>query len=71
MKDKKVIRFPTYNITLGDAIMIVKFHLDDDAISIPSKVLAIEQVADMETHNSISKDNLIHALRWLFEHYDF
>lgn len=36
-----------------------------------TKVIAIEKVANMETHNSVSKDKLIHALRWLYEHYDF
>ena len=67
----KPILFPTYNVNLGDSILIVKRHLDDETIAIPSKVLAIENVARMETHNSISKDDLIHSLRWLFDHYDF
>ena len=53
----KQIQFPTYNINMGDAL--------------PSKVLAIEKIARMETHNSISKDDLVRALRWLFDHYDF
>lgn len=67
----KMIRFPTYNINLGDAWLIVKERLDDETIAIPSKVLAIEKIARMETHNSITKDDLIHCLRWLFDHYDF
>ena len=67
----KVIRFPSYNINLGDAILIVKEHLDDDSIALQSKILAIDKVANMETHNSIKKDELIHALRWIFKHYDF
>ena len=72
MKDKnKRIQFPTYNVNLGDACVIVKDCLDDETISFPSKVLAIEKVARMETHNSIAKDDLIHCLRWLFDHYDF
>lgn len=30
-----------------------------------------DHVAHMETHNSITKDELVEALRWLFDHYDF
>lgn len=67
----KPIQFPTYNVNMGDAWLIVKERLDDDTIAIPSKVLAIEKIARMETHNSITKDDLVHALRWLFDHYDF
>lgn len=71
MDKKKLVHFPTHNVSLGDAVFIVKCHLDDDSISIPSKILAIEHVANMETHNSIKKDDLVHALRWVFEHYYF
>ena len=67
----KQIRFPTYNINIGDAWLIVKERLDDETIALPSKVIAIEKIARMETHNSITKDDLVHALRWLFDHYDF
>ena len=68
---KKVVRFPTYNVSLGDSIEIVKHHLDDPDIAIQSKVLAIEQVANMETHNSITKPDLVKALQWMFYHYEF
>lgn len=67
----KIKTFPTYNISLSEAVAIVKFNLDADTIALQSKVIAIEKVANMETHNSITKDELIKALRWLFEHYDF
>ena len=67
----KCIRFPTYNINMGDAWLIVKERLDDETIALPSKVLAIEKIARMETLNSITKDELQKALRWLFDHYDF
>jgi hypothetical protein len=67
----KVIRFPTYNVTIGEAWNIVKFRLNDETIAIQSKVIAIEKVARMETLNSIRKDELQNALRWLFDHYDF
>lgn len=71
MKQRKTVRFPTYNVSLGDAIVVVKDLLDDDTIALQTKILAIEKVANMETHNSVTKDELIHALRWVFEHYDF
>ena len=67
----KPIQFHSYNVTLAEACMIVKCALDDDTIAIQSKVIAVEKVARMETHNSISKADLIHALRWLFDHYEF
>lgn len=67
----KVKPFPTYNISLGEACAIVKHNLDDESIAFPSKVIAIEKVAEMETHNSITKDELVAALRWLFRHYEF
>lgn len=63
--------FPTFNVSLGKAIEIVKFRLDDDSVSLETKVLAIDRVSQMETHNSITKDELVGALRWLFTHYDF
>ena len=71
MKPKKVVEFPTYNVSLGMAIYIVKECLNDDTIPIPNKVIAIAKVAEMETHNSVTKDELVRALRWLFEHYEF
>ena len=71
MAEKKPLRFPTYNVTLGQAVEIVKFRLNDPEIALQSKVLSIAKVAEMETHNSITKDELVNSLRWLFEHYEF
>lgn len=68
---EKILSFPTNQVSLGTSIEIVKYRLEDDSLSIPTKVLAIENVADMETHNSVTKDELVHALRWLFDHYEF
>ena len=68
---KNVVRFPTYNVNFGDAWEIVKHRLDDPNIALQSKVLAIEKVAHMDTLNSISKDELVHCLRWLFATYEF
>ena len=71
MAREKVKSFPTYNITLGEAILIVKYRLNDADIALQSKILAIEKVANMETHNCITKADLVGALRWVFDHYDF
>lgn len=63
--------FPTFNVSMAEAVIIVKSRLDDESIPIPTKVLAIEHVAEMETHNSVTKDELVGALRWLFRYFDF
>lgn len=67
----KLYNFPSYNVRLADAIHIVEEHLDDDSIALQTKTIAIGKVAEMETHNSIKKDVLVNALRWIFAHYDF
>lgn len=64
------VRFPTYNISQGDSIEIVKNHLDDPNIAEKSKALAIENVVNMATHNSVSKADLINCLRWIFVRFD-
>lgn len=71
MADDKLIHFPTHHVALPDAIEIVKQRLSDETLSPQTVVCAIEQVAEMETHNSVSKNDLVNALRWLFEHYEF
>ena len=67
----KILPFETENISLGKAIAIVICGLNDPEYSLQQKVIAIEKVANMATHNSIKKEELVSALRWLFEHYDF
>lgn len=64
------LMFPTFNVSPGMAVGIVKNYLDDERIPIQTKVLAIAHVADMETHNSITKEELVGALRWLYRHFD-
>jgi hypothetical protein len=71
MKKRKFVPLPTYNVSLDESVGIVKGRLNDDTIAIQTKTLAIEQVANMETHNSITKDDLVNALRWMFEAYEF
>ena len=67
-----VIPFPcTGNLSLGQAADIFKYRMDDETVPIWAKVLAIEKIASFETLNSITKDELQHALRWIFKHYDF
>ena len=68
---KKLIVFPSYNVTLAEACCIVKDLQNCGSIANESIAIAIEKVARMETHNSITKDDLVQALRWLFDHYDF
>lgn len=58
-------------IGINLAIEIVQHCLEDNAVPLQSKIAAIERIANMPTHNSITKDELVAALRWIFEHYDF
>ena len=62
---------PKCHMNLAEACGIVRFRLNDEEIPIHTKVSAIERVARMETHNGVLKDELVNALRWLFDHYDF
>lgn len=66
-----VLKFPTDNVSLPQAIGIVKAHLYDEDVSFKSRVLAVKKVANMETHNSVTKEELVRALRWMFENYEF
>lgn len=67
----KIKRFPTYNVSDGMACVIFKNHLDNENVPMQSKIFAIEKVIELETHNGITKDELVRALRWLFKHYEF
>lgn len=59
------------NISTGQAVGIFKCRLDDETVPIWAKVLAIEKIASLETLNGVTKDELQHALQWLFKHFDF
>ncbi len=62
-----VIPFPRPgNLSLGQAVGIFKARMDDEAVPIWAKVLAIEKTAALETLNGITKDELQHALQWTF-----
>ncbi len=67
----KIVSIPTYDVSFSEACHIVKYSLDDDSVALRSKILAIEKVSEMETYNSITKNELVSALRWIFAHYDF
>lgn len=67
-----VIPFPcTGNLSLGQAAEIFKYRMDDETVPIWAKVLAIEKIASFETLNGVTKDELQHAIRWIFEYYQF
>ncbi|HIR00515.1 MAG TPA: hypothetical protein IAB23_12695 [Candidatus Scybalocola faecavium] len=43
--------------------------IHNDEIDPEIKLMAIQEVLDMETHYSITKADLLEALRWLVEDY--
>ncbi len=55
-------------MTKGMANGIVK-NIYTDAVDPEEKLLAIQEVVDMETHNSVTKKDLVECLRWLIEDY--
>lgn len=69
--DSRIASFHTENISLPQANSIFKERLDDDSLSIKTRTIAIQHVAEMETHNSITKEELVAALRWIFDRYEF
>lgn len=44
-------------------------NISSDEIDPEDKLLAIEEVTEMETHNSITKRQIINALDWLINEY--
>ena len=58
-------------MNIGEAYRI--FHdIDSDKYTVEEKGLAIKLILDMETHNSVTKEMLIKALRWLWnEHFEW
>lgn len=62
------IMFPDTN---AQALKIVKYNLENPDVTISEKMAAIQRVAEMRTHDDLSKTDLISALRWLFQYYDF
>ena len=50
---------------IGKARAIFK-NLDDKEIPIEIKGLALRTVIDMETHNSVTKDQMLKAMDWMW-----
>ena len=73
-KPDNLIRLPrrvnagTMNIGAAFAIFT---QLDSNRFTFEEKIAAIDIVAHAETLNSIKKDYLKAALRWLFDTFDF
>ena len=61
----------TGNLSLEQATEIFKYRMDDETVPIWAKVLAIEKISALETLNGVTKDELQHAIRWIFEYYQF
>ena len=51
----------------GKATAIFKNIYGDEETE--EKITAIQEVVDMETHNSITKADMLEVLRWLVEEY--
>lgn len=52
-------------MNIGLAIAIFK-QLESEKYSDEEKALAIYTVVNMETHNSIKKDDMLKAIKWLW-----
>lgn len=69
------IKFPTNYMSTEMAVFIVKHRLsyyEGEKFTFADMTNAIERVAMIDlTHWDLSNAELQHALRWLFDHYDF
>lgn len=52
-------------MNIGTARAIFE-NLNDINVTIEEKGVAIRQIIDMETHNSITKNQLVKAMDWLW-----
>lgn len=70
-----LIKFPTIQMDDETAVNIVKHsltYLEGDGLTFETMTYAIERVAMTDlTRQDLSNAELQHALRWLFDHYDF
>lgn len=70
-----LIKFPTVYMDDETAVNIVKHsltYLEGDGLTFDAMTYAIERVATSdEACSRLSSADLQHALRWLFDHYDF
>ena len=70
-----LIKFPTIQMDDETAVNIVKHsltYLEGDGLTYDAMTYAIERVATLdEACSRLSNAELQHALRWLFDHYNF
>lgn len=70
-----LIKFPTIQMDDETAVNIVKHsltYLEGDGLTFEAMTYAIERVATLdEACSRLSNAELQHALRWLFDHYNF
>ena len=65
---------PEENTGRGDKMtkmkaMAIFKNIHDDEIDPEDKLTSISEILDMETHNSITKQELLGVLKWLIEEY--
>ena len=53
-------------MTIGEMRRIIN-SLDDEGISLEQKGHAIHRMLDMETHNGITKDTMLHIIAFLWD----
>lgn len=53
-------------MNIGKAVAIFE-QLDSDKYSDEEKAIAIYEVMNMSTHNSVTKANMLEAIKWLFD----
>lgn len=70
-----LIKFPTIYMDDETVVDIVKHsltYMESDGLTFEDMTYAIERVATTDlTRWDLSNEELQHALRWLFDHYDF
>lgn len=70
-----LIKFPTIYMDDETVVDIVKHsltYMESDGLTFEDMTYAIERVATTDlTRWDLSNAELQHALRWLFDHYDF
>ena len=52
-------------MNIGKAVRVFK-NIESDEYTDEQKALAIYQVMNMPTHNSITKDQILNAMNWLW-----
>lgn len=69
--ENKIIDLHEFNESSRIDLQVVKRKLWNESIPLKTRTIAIQHVAEMENHDSVTKEELVNAIRWLFERYDF